>query len=131
MSDDTTWDFSTAVEGSDVVVSNGHYSPRSMHKVVKVNKTKVTLDNGSEWTKSGRKWGVGRDAWSRRQAWLVTDLTSVSRKVAAERARFQLAEDQSALCERLRREAKHLSASRVAAINAILDESKPIDESAT
>lgn len=124
MSGFSTWDFSTAVVGSDVVVSNGRYSPRSLRKVTKVNKTKVTLDDGSEWTKSGRRWGEGRDAWQRQHAWLILDFTAVSRDVAAERVRYKLEADRGALRERLWQEAKTLSAEHVAAINAILDDAK-------
>lgn len=126
----TSWDLRDAVVGSPVVVRDGNYSSvRRIDHVKVAGKGKVVLADGSEWARSGRPWGSGREFYSRRHAALILDLDAVKREVHAERQALALEDMRADIRHRVDHEIKRLDGAACASIVAILDAAKVARES--
>lgn len=129
MKSNTDWSLRDAVVGSPVLIRNGRYDASRIQTVTTAGKSKIVLDDGSDWTRAGKKWGSGQDTWGfDPSARLILDLDAVKMELAEERERQQAERDRNDLRRRFGDEIRWLDPVRVAAIIAILDAAKTARE---
>lgn len=129
-SEKTCWHLDDAVVGSHVLVPGGRYGGVSkILCVTAANARKLTLSDGTEWTRRGRQWGTTTDRWmSSPHARLILDLAAVQADVAEERREADLAEARRQIGNRFDHQSRHLTLEEIAAVNAILDANKAARE---
>jgi hypothetical protein len=121
----TAWGLRDAAVGSPVVVSVS--GVQSLQYVALIGKTKVSLQDGSTWTKSGRRWGSGsaHGCWGRRDsADLVIDLERVKENIHEARQERALESLRWRARKRFSDEVASLDGKALAAVIAVLDGAK-------
>lgn len=125
----TDWGLQNAEVGSPVRVCEGAWEAPAIRLVTKATKTRVTLSDGSEWTRRGFRWGSSGSR-RRRSADLILHLPTVENEIADILATRSLDATRRKLAKRCGREVHRLSAEECTAVTAILDAAKASEPAA-
>lgn len=119
----TDWRLDNAVIGSPILVRRASYEVPTIKTVAKVSSTRVTLDDGTVWSRLGNRVGHG-NSYGSPSARLILNMETVKRDIEQEAAQRKLDHSRTNLRRRVNAEARQLDQLNIDAIIVILDLAK-------